>query len=154
MRLQERRVMLTGLAVAAAAAVALLSAACKDSNSITAPAATSPSAAVNVAGTWTGSFESYSTTGATSSASATFQQNGSDVTGTLAADSCGIRGAFRGTVSGKQLTGRLGMRGCLGGAVSGTVSESGLSLTIGDFTKPVLTGDTILMYGGAASLHR
>jgi hypothetical protein len=153
MRLQQGKVMMTGPAVAAA--LALLLVACKGSNTITAPTTAPASTAANVAGTWTGSFQSSSTTSCSDpSVSATFQQNGSDVTGWLEAASCGIRGAFRGTVSGNQLTGHLGMHGCMGGVTLGTVSESGLSLTIGDFTKPVLTGDTIVMYGGAASLHR
>lgn len=152
MQLQERKGTRIGLATAVALAV--LFPACQGSNSVTAPSAAQPAAAVSIAGTWTGNFQSFSTTGGASAASATFQQTGSDVTGMMAADSCGIRGAFRGTVSGNQLTGHLAMHGCLGGAVSGTVDGSDLSLTIGDFTKPVLKGDTILMSGGAASLRR
>jgi hypothetical protein len=152
MWLHERKVMMAGLA--AAGALAMLSAACKDSNSIAAPALTSPSAAVNVAGTWTGSFQSYSTTCSGSVVSATFQQNGSDVTGMVVAASCGIRGTFRGAVSGNDLTGHVEMQGCTGGVVLGTASESGLSLTIGDFTRPVVSGDAIVVYGGAARLHR
>jgi hypothetical protein len=151
MRLQQRRGRLAALA--AAATVTLLFAACKDSNSMTAPSPAS-SASVNVAGTWTGSFQSYATACSGSVVSATFEQHGSEVTGLVAADACGIRGAFQGVVTGTTLSGHVEMQGCTGGAVLGTASASGVSITIGDFTRPVVSGDAIVIPGGATSLHR
>jgi hypothetical protein len=152
MKLPRGRVRLAGLA--AAAALTMLFAACKDSNSVAAPSPASPSAAVNVTGTWTGSFQSYATACSGSAVSATFAQRGSDVTGMVVADACGIRGTFRGAVSGTTLSGHVEMQGCTGGAVLGTVSESGVSMTIGDFTRPVVSGDAIVIPGGATSLHK
>jgi hypothetical protein len=148
MRPEGRRGILTGLAAAAALAVAF---GCSDSNSVAGPNL-QPSA--NVAGTWVGTFQPDSTACSDSTASATFQQNGSRITGQFSTASCGPPGVFRGTISGNLLTGAIAMRGCTGGAVSGTVSESGLSLTIGDFRKPLVTGDLIVMPGGTVSLTR
>ena len=76
-------------------------------------------AAANVAGTWTGTFQSDSSACASSQITATFQQSGAQVTGTLSGTSCGSSGAFKGTVSGNQLTGSIEMLGCSGGAVIG-----------------------------------
>ena len=149
MRPEGRRGILTGLAAAAVLALAF---GCSDSNSVTGPNVNSPSA--NVAGTWVGTFQPDSTACSGSTASATFQQNGSRITGQFSTASCGPTGAFRGTLSGRLLTGAIAMRGCTGGAVSGTVSESGLSLTIGDFRKPLVTGDLIVRPGGTVSLTR
>ena len=85
---------------------------------------------------------------------ATFTQNGSQVTGTLSGTTCGSSGGFKGTVSGNQLNGSIEMLGCSGGAVSATVSGSGLSLTVGDLTRPISSGQEVVMHGGAASLSR
>ena len=150
MRLRQRHGRLAGLA---AAAVTILLTACNNSNSVAAPSPAS-SASVNVAGTWTGSFQSYATACSGSVVSATFEQHGSEVTGLVAADGCGIRGAFRGAVSGATLSGHVEMQGCTGGAVLGTASASGVSITIGDFTRPVVSGDAIVIPGGSTSLHR
>ncbi len=150
MQVSERTLAIRGVAVAAALAMA--SVACSRSDAVTAPAAAP--AGASVAGSWTGDFQPYSQSCAGSSVSARFEQNGSEVTGLFAADACGIRGAFHGTVAGNALTGRVEMPGCSGGAVSGTLNGSAIVMTIGDFTRPVVSGDSIVMYGGAASLHR
>ena len=151
MRFSERRVMRSGLVVVGA--LTLLSLACKDSNTVTDPMS-SPMGAANVAGTWTGTFHSDSSACASSQLIAKFVQNGSQVTGTLSGTSCGSSGVFKGSVSGNQLTGTIEMLGCTGGGVSATVSGSGLDLTIGDLTRPIVSGQEVVMYGGAASLQR
>jgi hypothetical protein len=38
--------------------------------------------------------------------------------------------------------------------VFATVSGSGLTLSIGDLTRPIVSGHEVVMYGGAASLQR
>jgi hypothetical protein len=148
MRLQRPVVMLTGLA----SAVLALAFGCSDSNSVAGPNTGAPTA--NVAGTWVGTFRPDSAACSGSSASATFQQSGSRVTGQFSTASCGPTGVFRGTLSGNLLTGAIAMQGCTGGAVSGTVTASGVSLTIGDFRKPLVTGDLIVMPGGTVALTR
>ena len=59
-----------------------------------------------------------------------------------------------GTISGNLLTGSVKMTGCVGGAVTATLNGSQLSLAVGDLTKPLITGEAPVMYGGAVSLHR
>jgi hypothetical protein len=150
MRIPSRKTLGTGLVVVGVLTLAL---ACKDSsNMVTAPQVAP--AAASVAGTWTGTFNSDSNACASSQLTATFTQNGSQVSGTLTGTSCGSSGVFKGSVSGNQLTGNIEMLGCSGGAVSATVSGSGLSLTVGDLTRPIVSGQEVVMYGGAASLQR
>ena len=150
MRIPARKTLGTGLV---AVGVLTLALACKgSSNMVTAPGV-SPAAA-NVAGTWTGMFHSDSDACASTQLTATFQQNGSQVTGTLSGTSCGTSGGFKGVMSGSQLTGSIEMLGCSGGAVSATVDGSGLSLSVGDLTRPIVSGQEVVMYGGAASLQR
>ena len=136
-----------------AVGVLTLAFACKgSSNMVTAPEV-SPDTA-NMAGTWTGTFQSDSSACASSQLTATFQQTGSQVTGTLSGTSCGSSGVFKGTVSGNHLTGSIEMLGCSGGAVSGTMEGTGLSLSVGDLTRPIVSGTEVVMYGGAANLQR
>ena len=139
------------LAFAAIAALAL-TLACNDSNAVSAPS--SPMPAAVVAGTWTGMFQSDSNMCASSQVTATFQQSGSQVTGTISGTSCGSSGVFKGMVSGNTLTGNIEMMGCSGGAVSATINGSSLSMTVGDLTRPIVSGTQVVMYGGAASLQR
>ena len=151
MRLPVGRPILAG--VAAAGLVFTLS--CNNSKDmVTSPGVTSPAA--NVAGTWSGTFQPDVATKCTgSTAQARLTQNGHMVTGSFEASSCGISGTFKGTVQGDMLSGTVNMIGCTGGAVSGTVTASGLSLTIGDFHKTLLPGGPEdVMSGGIVSLSR
>jgi hypothetical protein len=149
MRIPARKTLGTALAAVGILALAL---ACKDSsNMVSAPTG---AAATNVAGTWTGMFHSDSNACASSQLTATFQQNGAQVTGTISGTSCGSSGVFKGTVNGNELTGNIEMLGCSGGAVSATISGSSLSLSVGDLTRPIVSGTEVVMYGGAASLQR
>lgn len=142
------------LGVAVGAALALICAACNGKDAVTAPSAPAGGASTNVAGTWSGSFQSYSSGCSGSSVSARLEQDGSDVKGSFISEGCGIRGTFRGTVAARMLTGRVEMSGCRGGVVTGTLNGSALTMTVGDFTKPVLYGDAIVAYGGTANLQR
>jgi hypothetical protein len=151
MRFPGTKTIRSGLA--AAGALTLLCLACKDSNAVTAPVS-SPMAAANVSGTWTGTFTSDSDACGISQITATFQQSGSQVTGNISGTSCGPSGVIKGSVSGNQLTGRIEMMGCKGGGVSATVNGSALSLSVGDITQPFVTGERVVIYGGAANLQR
>lgn len=152
MRLKDRNLTLV-LAVLLATALAPLG--CQGSNSVTGPPAGTVSSASSVAGTWSGTFMSDDLSSCSgSSAAATFEQVGSTVTGNVATSSCGVSGYFKGTVQGNMLIGRIAKEGCVGGGVSGTMNGSELSLSIGDLTKPLVTGDRPLMLGGVATLRR
>lgn len=141
--------------LAAALTIAAAALACSDSKMVTAPTTgTISTSSANVAGTWSGSFSADDSSCGGSAASASFQQTGSRVTGVLSTSGCGVSGAFVGTIEGNTLLGVIKMQGCIGGGVSGTVTESGIALAIGDLTKPLVTGDQILMAGGAVDLHR
>lgn len=145
MRLSNRKL---SLAVIAAA---LLPLGCNEANTITAPA-TVP--AVNLAGTWTGTFRSDSAQCAASPASATLQQQGAQVSGSFKAESCGIAGSVRGTVHGNVFAGEVNMAGCTGGAISGTIGNAGLTLSVGDFFKELVAGDREVLPGGTVTLQR
>lgn len=152
MRLKDRNLTLE-LAVLLATALAPLG--CQGSNSVTGPPAGAVSPASSVGGTWSGTFMSYdlSSCGA-STATATFEQIGSTVTGKVATSSCGVSGYFKGTVQGNMLIGSIAMQGCVGGGVSGTINGSELSLSISDLTKPLVTGERPVMLGGIATFRR
>jgi hypothetical protein len=135
--------------------IALVPIACQGSNTVTGPPGGAVEPAANIAGTWSGSYLSDDSTGCGSStATATFQQNGATVTGLVSTSSCGVTGYFKGTVQGNLVTGAVAMEGCVGGGASGTITGSELSLGIGDLTKPLITGDRVIMYGGVVTLHR
>ncbi len=135
--------------------VALAALACQNSNSVTGPPSGNATPASSVAGSWSGTFQpNDSVTCSGSSAAATFQQDGSRVTGNLRTSDCGVSGYFKGTLMGNTLVGSIAMDGCVGGGVSGTVSGSAISLSIGDLTKPLITGETPVMTGGQVTLSR
>ncbi len=152
MRLQGSRVVVTGLSAVVVLALTALSCG-KDSNSVTGPSAGSSPTAMSVSGTWTGTYQSDAAC-TDSAATATFQQSGSTVTGTVTAGGCGVHGTFRGSVKGSTLTGAVAMVGCTGGAASGSVSASGLSMSLDDFRKPLVTGDQVVIPGGTLTLRR
>jgi len=128
---------------------------CADSHTMTSPAGGGiTTSSRSVAGSWTGSYLAFESTCAGSRSTATFQQTGSNVTGSITTADCGVSGSFIGTLEGNTLMGALHLEGCTGGGVSGTLSDSGLALSIGDMTKPLVTGDRVLMSGGSVSLHR
>ncbi|HEY1435782.1 MAG TPA: hypothetical protein VGG65_10420 [Thermoanaerobaculia bacterium] len=150
MRTGRRKAFLTGFVVAGILAPAP---ACKDSSNMV----TSPSvvAAASVTGTWTGTFRSDNTMACASApATLTLQQTGANVTGTISTSSCGPNGTFKGTVQGTQLMGSVEMLGCSGGAVNGMISGSGMSVTVGDLYRPIVTGNQVVASGGGASLSR
>ena len=141
-------------ALTVGAALAMASLGCRDSNSVTGPSSGAASA-MNVAGTWSGTFQpNDSVRCGRSPATASFQQQGATVTGNLSTSACGVGGYFRGTIQGGTLSGKIEMAGCTGGAVTGTLVASGLSLSIADLMKPLVLGDTPAMAGGSLTLTR
>jgi hypothetical protein len=143
------------LAASLALAAAVSALACSDSKMVTSPGTGNVSTnSASVAGTWTGSYAAFESACGGSAAIATFQQNGASVTGSITTADCGVSGSFVGTMEGNTLMGALHLPGCTGGGVSGTLSASGLALSIGDMTKPLVTGDRVLMSGGSVSLRR
>ena len=124
----------------------------KDSNTMTGPVSAAPMA--SVAGTWSGTFASSDPRCAAGPMTVTLTQNGNQVTGNWVSTSCGPYGFFKATVSGNSLTGNIDMGGCEGGGVMGQVSGNALSLSIGDFYKPLVTENQVLMVGGSATLNR
>ena len=152
MQLQLRKA--AGRTFAAAAIASLVAVGCgKDSNTVAGPAATSPTA-MNVAGTWTGSFVSGSALCSSTPVTATLEQSGTNITGRMEAPACGVSGSFRGSLDGGMVTGYFNMPGCVGGATAGEVDGSAMSLTIDDLRKPLVTGDRIILPGGSVTLHR
>ncbi len=139
--------------LAALATISALAVFCgKDSNMVSAPASSSTA---SVAGTWSGAFASSTPACAGAPMTATLAQNGSQVTGNVTSPaSCGLRGNFKATMSGSMLTGNINMEGCLGGGVSGQLQNGVLSLAIGDFYRPLVTGDQVIIEGGSASLQK
>jgi hypothetical protein len=134
--------------------IALLPFGCQGSSTVTGPSGGAVASA-NIAGTWSGSYQSDDMVGCgTSSASATFQQTGNVVTGSVSTSKCGVTGIFKGTVQGNTVMGAVAQEGCVGGGASGTINGSDLVLSIGDMTKPLVTGDKSIMYGGVVSFHR
>jgi hypothetical protein len=153
MRWRARHVTLTFLVLLVT--IALVPIGCQGSDTVTGPSGGAVAPAANIAGTWSGSYQSDDPAGCGSStATATFQQKGATVTGLVSTSSCGVTGYFKGTVQGNLVTGAVAMEGCVGGGASGTISGSELSLAIGDLTKPLITGDRIIKYGGVVAFHR
>jgi hypothetical protein len=152
MRLPRARPIRTGLGLCATLALTFFG--CRDSNSVAGPS-NGTASAMNVSGTWSGTFQpNDSAQCGRSGATATFQQQGANLTGNLTTSACGVGGYFRGTIQGNTITGRIEMAGCTGGAVTGTVGASGLSLSVADLMKPLVLGDTPAMAGGMANLTR
>ena len=134
--------------------LAVITLACQDSKMATSPTGTSSPASVQVAGTWTGTFQAYAARCGASPANVTFQQSGTTLTGTIKTSDCGIGGAFRGAIDGTSILGWIDMTGCTGGGVSGSIAGGRITLTIADLTKPLVTGDQVIMGGGSVNLHR
>ena len=152
MRSRTRRLPLVLLALLVTIAVAPLG--CRGSSTVTGPSG-GAAAAASIDGTWSGIYQSDDLSGCgSSSASATFRQEGAAVTGMISTSSCGAAGYFKGTVQGNLVTGAVAMAGCIGGGASGTINGSEFVLSIGDLTKPLVTGDQTVMYGGVVSFHR
>jgi len=150
MRTARRKAFLAGF-VAAGVLAALPG--CKDSsNMVTSP--TTTVAPAGVSGTWTGTYRSDMMNCASAPVTLTLQQSGANVTGTFTTSSCGPNGSFRGTVQGSQLVGAVEMLGCTGGAVNGQIGPSGMSITVGDLYRPLVTGTQVVAAGGGASLNR
>ncbi|MGE5413661.1 MAG: hypothetical protein ACM3NW_05755 [Syntrophomonadaceae bacterium] len=84
----------------------------------------------------------------------TLAQNGATVTDNWTTSARGPHGLLKATVAGNQLTGSIDMGGCTGGGVLGHLNGNALTLSIGDFYRPLVTENQVLMEGGAANLSR
>ena len=151
-----RRKPILSLLIAGAAAASLIAvAACKDSsNNVAGPAVMT---SVNVTGTWFGTFRAGTSGCPAAPMTATLTQTGARVTGTVVTPNCGLSsGYLKATIDGNQLSGTIGMMGCTGGAVNGTVSADGkqIAFSMGDLTKPLVTGDTVIAPGGDVTLTK
>jgi hypothetical protein len=135
--------------------VALAALACQNSSSVTGPSNDVAAPAGNVTGSWSGTFQSDDIQNCGgSTATATFQQVGSTVTGNVVTSTCGVGGLFQGTLQGNTLMGKIAMEGCVGGGASGTINGSEISLSISDLTKPLVTFDKPVLMGGVVTLRR
>ena len=127
---------------------------CSDSNDMTSPGPVGVSA--DLSGSWSGQYQSNTPTLCTNGmASASFTQNGNQVTGAFKALGCGIDGTFRGTISGNLV--HRHRRACWAARaarVSGRFENGALSLTVGDFRKDLIAGDVEVLAGGQVSLQR
>ena len=139
--------------LAALTTIAAFAVSCgKDSNTVASPNTLS---AMSVAGTWSGTYSSNTSSCAATPMTITIQQNGSRLTGQVVSESaCAPHGALHGNVSGNMVTGNIDMQGCTGGGISGQVSNGVLSLAVGDFYRPLVTEQQVLMQGGAATLRQ
>jgi hypothetical protein len=124
----------------------------KDSNIMTGPVSAAPMA--SVAGTWSGTFASNDPRCPAGPMTVTLNQNGSLVTGSWVSSACGPHGSVKATLSGDSLQGNIDMGGCTGGGVTGQVNGNSLSIAVGDFYKPLVTENQVLMEGGQATLSR
>jgi hypothetical protein len=126
---------------------------CSDSNDMTSPGPVG--VATDLSGNWSGQYQSNTPTLCSNGmASASFVQNGDQLTGPFKALGCGIDGTFRGTISGSLVTGTVGMLGCTGGGVTGRFENGALTLTVGDFRKDLIAGDVEVLAGGQIRLQR
>jgi hypothetical protein len=151
MRPRKRRLPMIPLALLFT--IGVLPLGCANSDSMTGPSM--GAAPASISGTWSGSYMSNDPAGCgSSSATAVFLQDGATVTGNVSTSTCGVAGIFKGSVQGSMVTGAVSMAGCLGGSASGTISGSELVLSIDDLTKPRITGDKTIMYGGIVTFHR
>jgi hypothetical protein len=141
--------------VAVFAVLVLTAAACNNGSSTVTGPSGGGTASVNVAGSWSGGFHSDDAmTCGSSTATAVFQQVGSEVKGNLQTSECGVHGYFSATISGNSLTGSVAMEGCVGGKLSGTINGSTLTFAVADLTKPLVTADRSIMPGGVVTLTR
>jgi hypothetical protein len=146
--------LLSLLVVAVFAALVLTATGCNGSSTVSGPS-TGGTASVSIAGSWSGGFQSDDAmTCGSSTATAVFQQVGSEVTGNLQTSECGVHGYFSATISGNSLTGSVAMEGCVGGKLSGTINGSTLTFAVADLTKPLVTADRSIMPGGVVTLTR
>ena len=153
----SRRTSNLSLPLAGMLAAGLIAAsACNDSsNMVTSPG--SGAASVNVTGTWTGTFHSGVAGCSAVPVVANLTQTGDKVTGSVTTTSCGLSsGHLNGMLTGHSLTGSMGMQGCTGGALSGTVNVAGnqISFSMDDLKKPLVTGDQVVAPGGDITLTK
>lgn len=141
------------LVASVAAAASILVGSCSDSNDVTGPGPVGVSA--DLSGEWRGQYLSNTPSQCSNfMATASLVQTGNEVRGSFKALGCGINGTFVGTVQGDRVTGTVGMLGCTGGGTNGQLANGALSLTVSDFRKDLIAGDTEVMAGGTVAFQR
>jgi len=117
--------------------MAALDVGCSDSHSPTAPNPVNPAPAPgsDISGAWTGTYKTNDVIDCDANqvlaAQATFQQNGSQVSGTLTANGpCGLGYSFGGTLQGYILAGGIAAPGFGGGTAQGTLSQGNLTINV------------------------
>jgi len=154
----SRRTSNLSLPLAGMLAAGLIAAsACNDSSNMVTSPGSGATAAVNVTGTWTGTFHSGVAGCSAVPVVANLTQTGDKVTGSVTTTSCGLSsGHLNGMLTGHSLTGSMGMQGCTGGALSGTVNGAGnqISFSMDDLKKPLVTGDQVVAPGGDITLTK
>jgi len=119
-------------------AIVAFGSACSDSNPPTAampPANPTPAPAGDISGAWVGTYKTNDIIDCDANqvlvATATFQQNGSQVSGTLTANGpCGLGYTFGGTLQGNTLAGGIAAPGFGGGTAQGTLSGGNLTMNV------------------------
>ena len=120
--------------VTAAFGITILFGACSDSHSPTAPTTQTPAPpGGDISGAWAGTYRTNDIydcdPNQVLAAQATFQQNGSNVTGTLTANGpCGLGYRFTGTLQGNSLSGDISAAGFGGGTAYGTLAGGSLTM--------------------------
>jgi hypothetical protein len=111
--------------------------ACSDSQPPTAAMAPNPTPVPgsDISGAWTGTYKTNDIVDCDANqvlvAQATFQQNGSQVTGMLTANGpCGLGYTFGGTLQGTVLAGGIAAPGFGGGTAQGTLSGGNLTMNV------------------------
>ena len=154
----SRRTSNLSLPLAGLLAAALIAAsACNDSSNMVTSPGSGTTAAVNVSGTWTGTFHSGVPGCSAVPVVARLTQSGDKVTGSVTTTSCGLSsGHLNVVLTGYQLSGSVGMQGCTGGAVAGSVNASGtrIAFSMDDLKKPLVTGDQVIAPGGDVTLTK
>ena len=154
----SRRSSNLSLPLAGVLAAGLIAAsACNDSSNMVTSPGNGVTAAVNVTGTWTGTFHSGVPGCSAVPVVANLTQSGDKVTGSVTTSSCGLSsGHMNGMLTGHSLTGSMGMQGCTGGALSGSVNVAGnqMSFSMDDLKKPLVTGDQVVAPGGDITLTK
>ena len=117
--------------------IVALGSACSDSQPPTAAMAPNPTPVPgsDISGTWTGTYKTNDFIDCDANqvlaATATFQQNGSQVSGTLTANGpCGLGYTFGGTLQGNTLAGGIAAPGFGGGTAQGTLSGGSLTMNV------------------------
>jgi hypothetical protein len=140
------------LAIAGFAVLVLAVPGCNNgSGTVTGPA--TGTAGANITGSWSGAFQSDDQANCgNSGASATFQQMGSEVTGNLQTSDCGVRGYFKATISGSNVSDPWRWKAASAEALRHDKRQHAVAPDRGP-DQPLVTDDRTIMSGGVVTLN-